>query len=77
METKKEMYEATKIILEVWKKQKWLNYDEREPTPKEKVLGLFKIIEFKMPAKVTYRFELSEDKYKFWRTIKPSFVKGK
>lgn len=77
METKKQMYEATKLILQVWKQQQWLNYDEIEPNGKQKKAGVFKVIQYKMPNKVSYVFELTQDQYNYWRTIKPSFKLGK
>ena len=77
METKKQLYRETNILLSIWKQQRWENYEEIEPQGKEKAKQLFKIIEFKMPQKITYRFALTEEQYNHWRKIKPSFVKGK
>lgn len=77
MESKKSLFQETNPILNIWKQQKWLSYDEIEPNGKEKAHGIFKIIQYKMPKKFNYVFQLTQEQYKFWRTIKPSFILGK
>jgi hypothetical protein len=77
METKKQLYGATNLILRIWKQQRWTNYNEIEPTGKEKAKGIFKVIKYTMPNNFVYCFELKKQEYDFWRQIKPSFRLGK